>query len=160
MSPHGDIQGYMSTSFMAKIISRHDLEACEFTAGVEWTLSLCKQWCDTAIHCLSATSIMCLQENDVLLFLVKSKLSNILPSRKTMCHWMLWCSVSSVQDFKRAGISRLLKEKGRKQFWPKKGNLRRTRKNLKNWQNFTTFRVNKMLAQDIGTAVFQCICSC
>jgi hypothetical protein len=35
------------------------------------------------------------------------------------------------QDFKRAGISRLLKEKGREQFWPKKGNLRRTRKNLK-----------------------------
>jgi hypothetical protein len=33
---------------------------------------------------------------------------------------------------KRAGISRLLKEKGREQFWPKKGNLRRTRKNLKN----------------------------
>jgi hypothetical protein len=29
-------------------------------------------------------------------------------------------------------------------FWPKKGNLRRTRKNLKNGQNFTPFRVNKM----------------
>jgi hypothetical protein len=42
------------------------------------------------------------------------------------------------QDFKRAGISRILKEKGREQFWPKKGNLRRTRKNLKNGQNFTT----------------------
>jgi hypothetical protein len=26
-----------------------------------------------------------------------------------------------------AGISRLLKEKGREQFWPKKGNLCRTR---------------------------------
>jgi hypothetical protein len=39
---------------------------------------------------------------------------------------------------KRAGISRLLKEKGREQFWPKKGNLRRTRKNLKNGQNFTS----------------------
>jgi hypothetical protein len=37
-------------------------------------------------------------------------------------------------------------EKGREQFWPKKGNLRRTRKNLKNGQNFTTFRVNKMLS--------------
>jgi hypothetical protein len=29
----------------------------------------------------------------------------------------------------------LLKEKGREQFWPKKGNLRRTRKNVKNGQN-------------------------
>jgi hypothetical protein len=28
--------------------------------------------------------------------------------------------------------------------WPKKGNLRHTRKNLKNLQNFTIFRVNKM----------------
>jgi hypothetical protein len=51
------------------------------------------------------------------------------------------------QDFKRAGISRLLEEKGREQFWPKKGNLRRTRKNLKNGQNFTTFRVNKMFSR-------------
>jgi hypothetical protein len=50
------------------------------------------------------------------------------------------------QDFKRAGISRLLKEKGREQLWPKKGNLRHTRKNLKNVQNFTTFRVNKMFS--------------
>jgi hypothetical protein len=33
-----------------------------------------------------------------------------------------------------AGISRLLEEKGREQFWPKKGNLGRTRKNLKNGQ--------------------------
>jgi hypothetical protein len=39
-----------------------------------------------------------------------------------------------------------LKEKGREQFWPEKGNLRRTRKNLKNGQNFTTFRVNKMFS--------------
>jgi hypothetical protein len=39
-------------------------------------------------------------------------------------------------------MSRLLKEKGREQFWPKKGNLRRRTKNLKNGQNFTTFRVN------------------
>jgi hypothetical protein len=35
-------------------------------------------------------------------------------------------------------------ELGREQFWPKKGNLRRTRKNEKNGQNFTLFRVNKM----------------
>jgi hypothetical protein len=41
---------------------------------------------------------------------------------------------------------RLLKEKGREQFWQKKGNLHRTRKNLKNGQNFTTFRVNKMFS--------------
>jgi hypothetical protein len=50
------------------------------------------------------------------------------------------------QDFKRAGISRLLKEKGREQFLPKKGNLRRTRKNLKNGQNFNPFRVIKMFS--------------
>jgi hypothetical protein len=50
------------------------------------------------------------------------------------------------QDFKRAGISRLLKEKGREQFWPKKGNLHRSRKNLKNGQNFTTYGVNKMFS--------------
>jgi hypothetical protein len=40
-----------------------------------------------------------------------------------------WCFC---QDFIRAVISRLLKEKGREQFWPKKCNLRRTRKNMKN----------------------------
>jgi hypothetical protein len=40
-----------------------------------------------------------------------------------------------------AGISRLLEEKGRGQFWPKKDNLHRTRKN---GQNFTPFRVNNM----------------
>jgi hypothetical protein len=37
----------------------------------------------------------------------------------------------------------LLNEKGREQFWPKKGNLHRTRKN---GQNFTPFRVNKMFS--------------
>jgi hypothetical protein len=42
------------------------------------------------------------------------------------------------------GISRLLREKGREQFSPKKGNLPCTRKNLINRQNFTPFRVNKM----------------
>jgi hypothetical protein len=35
-----------------------------------------------------------------------------------LCPPLCYC-----QDFKRAGISRLLKEKGREQFWPKKGNL-------------------------------------
>jgi hypothetical protein len=38
-----------------------------------------------------------------------------------------------------AGISRLLKEKGREQFWPKKGNLHHTRKNLKNETEFHYF---------------------
>jgi hypothetical protein len=37
-------------------------------------------------------------------------------------------------------------EKGREQSWLKKGNLRRTRKNLKNGQNFTPFWVNKMFS--------------
>jgi hypothetical protein len=39
--------------------------------------------------------------------------------------------------------------KGREQSWPKKGNLRRTRKNLKNrhyFTPFTSFRVNKMFS--------------
>jgi hypothetical protein len=49
---------------------------------------------------------------------------------------------SFCQDFKRAGISRLLKEKGREQFWPKKGNLLLTRR--KTGQKFAPFRVNKM----------------
>jgi hypothetical protein len=40
-------------------------------------------------------------------------------------------------------IKSSLREKGRAQFWPKKGNLRRTRKN---GQNFTPFRVNKMFS--------------
>jgi hypothetical protein len=40
----------------------------------------------------------------------------------------------------------LLKEKGREQFWPRKVNLRRTRKNLKNGHNFTPSRVNKMFS--------------
>jgi hypothetical protein len=59
------------------------------------------------------------------------------------CDWsdLAWCFF---QDFKRTGLSRLLKEKGREQFWPKKVNLRRTRKKLKNGQNFTTFRVNNV----------------
>jgi hypothetical protein len=48
--------------------------------------------------------------------------------------------------FQKGKISRLLKEKGRERFWKKKGNLRCTRKNLKNGQNFTTFGVNKMFS--------------
>jgi hypothetical protein len=44
----------------------------------------------------------------------------------------------------------LLKEKGREQFWPKKGKyLRRTMKNLKNGQNFITFTVNKMFLMEL-----------
>jgi hypothetical protein len=34
------------------------------------------------------------------------------------------------------------KEKGREQFWQKKGNLHRTRKNLKNGQNLRRTRKN------------------
>jgi hypothetical protein len=60
-----------------------------------------------------------------------------------------------IQDFKRAEISRLLKEKDREQFWPKKGNLRRTMKNWKNGQNFTTFRVNKMFSHNINFNTFK-----
>jgi hypothetical protein len=41
--------------------------------------------------------------------------------------------------------TRLLKEKGREQFWPKKGNAS-YKENLKNGPNFTTFRVNKMFS--------------
>jgi hypothetical protein len=55
-------------------------------------------------------------------------------------------------DFKRAGISRLHKENGREQFWPKKGNLCCTRKNFKNendGQNFTHIRVNKMISHKL-----------
>jgi hypothetical protein len=58
-------------------------------------------------------------------------------------HWMIPCIPSFCQDFKRAGISRLLKEKGSEQFWARKGNLCCTRKN---GQNFTPFRVNKMFS--------------
>jgi hypothetical protein len=58
---------------------------------------------------------------------------------------------ANLPDFKRAGTSRLLKEKGREQFWPKKGNLHRTRKNLKNGQNFTPFWVNKMFYLKFNT---------
>jgi hypothetical protein len=46
-------------------------------------------------------------------------------------------------NFKRAGISRLLKEKGREQFWPKKSNLHRTRKN---GENFTPIRVIRIIS--------------
>jgi hypothetical protein len=42
--------------------------------------------------------------------------------------------------------ARLPEEKGREQFWPKKGNLRCTMKNLKNGQNFTLFSINKMFS--------------
>jgi hypothetical protein len=45
---------------------------------------------------------------------------------------------ASARISKGAGTTKLLKEKGREQFWPKKGNLCRTRKN---GQNFTP--VNK-----------------
>jgi hypothetical protein len=44
--------------------------------------------------------------------------------------------------FQKGRDIRDFKEKGREQFWPKKGNLHRTRKNE---QNFTPFRVNKIV---------------
>jgi hypothetical protein len=34
---------------------------------------------------------------------------------------------------------RLLKEKGREKFWPKKGNLRRTRKNKNSYEHTNVF---------------------
>jgi hypothetical protein len=58
----------------------------------------------------------------------------------------LTLSLVLLPGFQKGGISMLLKEKGTEQFWPKKCNLRRTRKNLKNGENFTTFRVNKMFS--------------
>jgi hypothetical protein len=44
-----------------------------------------------------------------------------------------------------------LKETGREQFWPKKGSLHRTRKNLKNLHHFTPFSVNKMFSINFNT---------
>jgi hypothetical protein len=57
----------------------------------------------------------------------------------TICYASASASISK-------GQGRLEKKKGWEQFWPKKGNLHRTRKNLKNGQNFTPFRVNKMFS--------------
>jgi hypothetical protein len=51
---------------------------------------------------------------------------------------------ASARISKGQGYQVFLKEKGREQFWPKKDNLHLTRKNLKNGQNFTPFRVNNM----------------
>jgi ribosomal protein L3 len=52
---------------------------------------------------------------------------------------------ASARISKGQGYQGFLKKDG-EQFWPKKGNLRHTRKNLKNGQNFTPFWVNKMLS--------------
>jgi hypothetical protein len=48
-------------------------------------------------------------------------------------------SSASARISKGQGYQGFFKGKGREQFWPKKGNLRRTRENLKNGQNFTPF---------------------
>jgi hypothetical protein len=64
-------------------------------------------------------------------------------------------SVSSRISKGQGYQSRLFKEKGREQFWPKKGNLRHKRKNLKNGQNFTTFRANKMFSIPISFNFFK-----
>jgi hypothetical protein len=46
------------------------------------------------------------------------------------CKWFEGCLLVLLPGFQKGrDISRLLDEKGREQFWPKKGNLRRTRKN-------------------------------
>jgi hypothetical protein len=50
------------------------------------------------------------------------------------------------QEFKRAGISRLLKEKGREQSWPKKRQFASYNEKLEKFTDFTTFRVNKMFS--------------
>jgi hypothetical protein len=48
--------------------------------------------------------------------------------------------------FQKGGISRLLKEKGREQFWPKKGQFVSYKEKLEKWTEFTIFRVNKMFS--------------
>jgi hypothetical protein len=58
---------------------------------------------------------------------------------------MMKCASASARISKGQGSS-LLKEKGREQLWPKKGNLSRTRKNLKNEHNFTPFMVNNIFS--------------
>jgi hypothetical protein len=40
--------------------------------------------------------------------------------------------------------SERVKEKGREQFWPKKGQFVSYKEKLEKWTEFTTFRVNKM----------------
>jgi hypothetical protein len=44
-----------------------------------------------------------------------------------------------------AGISRLLKEKGREQLWQKR-QFASYKEKLEKWTEFTTFRVNKMFS--------------
>jgi hypothetical protein len=71
-------------------------------------------------------------EYNLLVFIIE-------PSAKMIRDIVRFC-----QDFKRAWISRLLKEKGGgSSFGPKNGNLRRTRKNLEELTEFHSFRVNK-----------------
>jgi hypothetical protein len=56
------------------------------------------------------------------------------------------------QDFKRAGISRILKEKGREQFWQKTGQFALYKEKLEKWTEFTTFRVNKLFPISFNTS--------
>jgi hypothetical protein len=55
------------------------------------------------------------------------------------------------EKLKVAWISRLLKEKGREQFWQKKGQFAFYKEKLEKWTEFTTFRVNKMFPISINT---------
>jgi hypothetical protein len=50
-----------------------------------------------------------------------------------------------------SGISRLLKEKGREQFWQKKGQFASFKEKLEKLTEFTTFRVNKMFPISFNT---------
>jgi hypothetical protein len=64
--------------------------------------------------------------------------------------WWSYCSririSASSRISKGQGYQGFLRKRAGSSFGQKKGNLRRTRENLKNGQNFTTFRVNKMFS--------------
>jgi hypothetical protein len=53
---------------------------------------------------------------------------------------------ASARISKGQGYQGFLRKRAGSSFGQKKGNLHRTRKNLKNGQNFTAFRVNKMFS--------------
>jgi hypothetical protein len=53
---------------------------------------------------------------------------------------------ASARISKGQGYQGFLRKRAGSSFGPKKGNLCRTMKNLKNGQNFTTFTVNKMFS--------------
>jgi hypothetical protein len=59
----------------------------------------------------------------------------MLSPTATRWHSSLQCGSASARISKRAGISRILKEKGREQFWSKKGNLHRRKETLIEFQS-------------------------